>query len=140
MRIEKGVPGIFMPGHKHVATTKARPCHGRLACAHPLNRKLKMLQEANAKYKLTNARPGMTAGRTGVPLNKIHANEELMMGVSRGLRFEVFKRDDFTCRYCGKKSPEAILEVDHVIPRSRKGTDDPENLGEIGSCPSFPRG
>ena len=59
-----------------------------------------------------------------------------MMAVSRGLRFEVFKRDDFTCRYCGRKSPEAILEVDHVIPRSRKGTDDPENLGEIGSCPN----
>ena len=60
------------------------------------------------------------------------------MGVSRGLRFEVLKRDDFTCRYCGKKSPEAILEVDHVIPRSKKGADDPENL--VTACYECNRG
>lgn len=32
------------------------------------------------------------------------------------LRFEVFKRDNFTCRYCGQAPPTAILEVDHIIP------------------------
>lgn len=26
--------------------------------------------------------------------------------LSKKLRFEVFKRDSFTCQYCGKKSPE----------------------------------
>ena len=48
------------------------------------------------------------------------------------MRFEVFKRDDFTCRYCGRKTPEAVLEVDHVIPVSAGGTDDIENL--ITAC------
>lgn len=44
------------------------------------------------------------------------------------VRFDVFKRDDFTCLYCGRKPPDVTLEVDHLIPRSQGGTDDPENL------------
>lgn len=43
-------------------------------------------------------------------------------------RFEVFQRDSFTCRYCGNKSPDAILELDHVIPLSKGGLDEFENL------------
>lgn len=54
------------------------------------------------------------------------------------IRFEVFKRDAFTCRYCGKKSPEAILEVDHVVPLSGGGTDDIENL--VTACYECNRG
>lgn len=44
------------------------------------------------------------------------------------LRFEVFKRDRFTCSYCGKCPPNVLLEVDHVLPRSAGGKDSIENL------------
>jgi hypothetical protein len=54
------------------------------------------------------------------------------------LRFEIFKRDAFTCRYCGSKSPEAILEVDHVIPRVGGGSDDADNL--VTACYACNRG
>src|SRR5262245_45542433 len=50
------------------------------------------------------------------------------MAVTVRTRFEVFKRDEFTCQYCGRKSPEVVLEVDHIIPVSDGGTDDPINL------------
>ena len=50
------------------------------------------------------------------------------MSISSKLRFEVFKRDGFTCRYCGKKTPAVVLEVDHIIPRSKGGEDEIENL------------
>lgn len=50
------------------------------------------------------------------------------MALSVRTRFEVFKRDDFTCRYCGKKSPDVILEIDHIVPVVEGGTDDPMNL------------
>jgi hypothetical protein len=50
------------------------------------------------------------------------------MAVSLKLRFEVFKRDDFTCQYCGRKTPEVILELEHIIPLSKGGTDDLDNL------------
>lgn len=60
------------------------------------------------------------------------------MGLSVRVRFEVFKRDDFTCQYCGVRSPEVILEVDHIHPVSDGGTDEPINL--ITSCWSCNRG
>ena len=50
------------------------------------------------------------------------------MSVSLKLRFEVFKRDNFTCQYCGRKTPEVILELEHVIPLSKGGSDDFDNL------------
>jgi Restriction endonuclease len=47
-------------------------------------------------------------------------------------RFEIFKRDGFTCQYCGLKSPEVVLEVDHIIPVCQGGNDDVLNL--ITAC------
>lgn len=43
-------------------------------------------------------------------------------------RFEVLKRDNFRCQYCGKTGKDVTLEVDHIKPRSKWGTDDMENL------------
>lgn len=50
------------------------------------------------------------------------------MAISVRTRFEVFKRDEFTCQYCGRKSPEVVLEVDHIVPVAGGGSDDPINL------------
>ena len=52
--------------------------------------------------------------------------------ISKKLRFEVFKRDAFTCQYCGKSSPEVVLHVDHIKPVSKNGKNDILNL--ITSC------
>lgn len=50
------------------------------------------------------------------------------MPVARRLRFEIFRRDNYTCRYCGAKAPDVRLQVDHVIPEALGGPDDPSNL------------
>lgn len=50
------------------------------------------------------------------------------MALSVRTRFEIFKRDEFTCQYCGRKSPDVVLEVDHIIPDCEGGTDDTINL------------
>lgn len=60
------------------------------------------------------------------------------MPISTRTRFEIFKRDDFTCRYCARKSPEVVLEVDHIVPQCEGGTDDPVNLAT--SCWECNRG
>jgi hypothetical protein len=54
------------------------------------------------------------------------------MGLGKKLRFEVFKRDKFTCQYCGRSAPDIILHVDHIEPVSRGGKDDLLNL--VTSC------
>lgn len=41
-------------------------------------------------------------------------------------RANVFKRDNFTCQYCGKKMGPTQLTIDHVVPRSMwSGNDTP---------------
>lgn len=52
--------------------------------------------------------------------------------LTKKVRFEVFKRDSFTCQYCGQKSPDVLLEIDHIEPVAKGGTNDILNL--ITSC------
>jgi hypothetical protein len=48
--------------------------------------------------------------------------------LSRTLRFQVLRRDDFRCTYCGRSASEAVLHIDHVTPWSAGGRNDLENL------------
>jgi len=58
-------------------------------------------------------------------------------GLSKKVRFEVFKRDSFKCQYCGKTSPDVILEVDHIKPVKEGGNNDITNLiTACGDCNS----
>lgn len=52
--------------------------------------------------------------------------------ISKRVRFAVFSRDGYCCRYCGESSENIKLVVDHVIPVCQGGTNDMENL--ISSC------
>lgn len=58
--------------------------------------------------------------------------------LSKKIRFEVFKRDSFTCQYCGQKAPDVILEVDHITPVSKGGKNEILNL--VTSCFDCNRG
>ena len=48
------------------------------------------------------------------------------------VRFEVFKRDKFTCQYCGRAAPEVVFNCDHIKPVADGGENDPLNL--VTSC------
>jgi HNH endonuclease len=52
------------------------------------------------------------------------------MAVSKRIRFEVLRRDNYTCRYC--RSTDNPLTVDHVTPVALGGTDKPDNL--VAAC------
>ena len=54
------------------------------------------------------------------------------MAVSKRLRYEILRRDNHTCRYCGASAPDVPLRVDHVTPVALGGTDEPSNL--VTSC------
>lgn len=52
--------------------------------------------------------------------------------ISKKKRFEIFKRDEFTCQYCGSFPPNVLLHLDHIIPVSKGGSNDEDNL--ITAC------
>lgn len=58
--------------------------------------------------------------------------------ISKKTRFEVFKRDGFSCMYCGNTPPAVVLEVDHIIPVSAGGENSLENY--VTSCFECNRG
>lgn len=69
------------------------------------------------------------------------------MAVSKRVRYEVLRRDNHACRYCGSAAPDVALVVDHVVPVALGGGDDPANLatacqpcnaGKTSTSPSDP--
>ena len=48
--------------------------------------------------------------------------------IKPALRQAVYERDNFTCQYCGFHASEKELEIDHIVPVSRGGTNDIDNL------------
>ena len=44
------------------------------------------------------------------------------------LRHEVFRRDNYRCRECGATNKETTLEIDHIVPVSKGGTNSLSNL------------
>lgn len=58
--------------------------------------------------------------------------------LSKKTRFEIFKRDGFTCQYCGKQPPDVVLVVDHINPVANGGDNDQMNL--VTSCETCNQG
>ena len=52
------------------------------------------------------------------------------VGIGNSLRFKIFMRDTFTCQYCGvnKEEDGVKLEIDHIVPVSKGGTNKKSNL------------
>lgn len=50
------------------------------------------------------------------------------MSISKRLRYEILRRDNHACRYCGATAPGATLQIDHVVAAALGGTDEPSNL------------
>jgi hypothetical protein len=52
--------------------------------------------------------------------------------IPKALRFQILRRDNHTCRYCGAAAPDVTLTVDHVVPVALGGQTIAENL--VTSC------
>lgn len=58
--------------------------------------------------------------------------------ISKKIRFDTFKRDSFSCQYCGLTPPSVVLEIDHIHPVSKGGSNSIDNL--VTSCFDCNRG
>ena len=67
-------------------------------------------------------------------LYALGAARRIARGSSLRRRFEVFKRDNFTCQYCGRnaRKHKVVLVVDHIHPKKKGGEDSNSNF--ITSC------
>lgn len=55
-------------------------------------------------------------------------------------RFNVFLRDRWTCQYCGKQHKTHELTFDHVVPRSKGGRTNWENIVAACRCCNTKKG
>mgnify|MGYP002700374209 CR=1 FL=1 len=63
---------------------------------------------------------------------QVKAIKQKRKGLSNKIRFEVFKRDSFSCQYCGQSAPDVVLNADHIKPVAKGGDNSITNL--ITSC------
>jgi len=72
---------------------------------------------------------GAPAVPTDIPLLRPEPSpSRRRRAITPGVRFAVFRRDGFTCQYCGRRAPNVVLHVDHVLPVVAGGTNDLTNL------------
>jgi len=93
-------------------------------------------------FSLFGARPSVLVGEMIIFLDEIDEHSvmpESMRSKALGSdgrrtslnpkkRILVLERDNYTCQKCGRQASEARLEVDHIIPVSKGGTDEDSNL------------
>jgi ATP adenylyltransferase len=48
--------------------------------------------------------------------------------ISGSLRYNLLKKAKYRCELCGTPADQKALEVDHIIPRNKGGSDDPSNF------------
>lgn len=73
--------------------------------------------------------------------SKIWQHRKLSEGyISGTIRYEVLKRAKFRCELCGISAEIKALEVDHIVPRNKGGSDDPSNFQSLCySCNAMKR-
>lgn len=55
-----------------------------------------------------------------------HSQERGRM--TKSIRYDVMKRDNFKCKLCGANGGESALEIDHIVPIAKGGKTEMDNL------------
>jgi hypothetical protein len=73
--------------------------------------------------------------------SKIWQHRKISEGyISGTIRHDVLKRAKFRCELCGISAEVKALEVDHIVPRKKGGSDDPSNFQALCySCNAMKR-
>lgn len=100
-------------------------CSTKRAIGLMISDKATMLENGRGFIRSVNFNfPAPSVIRLGRMIKRPHPTVKLT-------KSEVFRRDQYTCQYCGKRTKE--LTIDHIIPRSKDGSHTWVNL--ITACP-----
>jgi hypothetical protein len=92
-------------------------------------------QLVNPKWWLYGLLEELGAPKTFLKKFKVLSDIQIRTAIlrsqlSQAKRFQILKRDNYTCHYCHRTG--VPLEVDHVIPLYHGGTNDDSNL--VAAC------
>lgn len=73
-----------------------------------------------------NISPTITASEVFKHLEKTNSSERML--IPQNVREELYENSGGICGICGKKVSKYTYTIDHVIPLSRGGTNNPDNL------------
>jgi hypothetical protein len=99
------------------------------------------------KYKLTGLEKGAEIylarrllDQEDVFQIKKYFEDNKRVAISPKLRDDVLRRDNFTCRHCGRSAPNVELHIDHITPVSKGGETKLENLQTLCAECNFGKG
>jgi 5-methylcytosine-specific restriction endonuclease McrA len=55
-------------------------------------------------------------------------SKTLRITIPQSVKNYVFQRDNYQCQSCGKTNQETQLNIDHIIPLAKGGSNDISNL------------
>jgi HNH endonuclease len=128
--VDRGMQRGFGSLQKHLRKTMPQGCYETLLQAWlPAMHPAKALKSLRPQHTKREVHPQAVPHPLMVKQRRSSPREP--RNFSPSLRFRILQRDGFRCRLCGlarNDSPDVRLEVDHIVPRSRGGSNDPANL------------
>jgi 5-methylcytosine-specific restriction enzyme A len=64
-------------------------------------------------------------------ISKKSSNQNRSRSIPLSVRLDVLTRDGYKCVYCGRSSQKIDLEIDHIIPYSKGGSNQIDNLQSL---------
>ncbi|MGB3237275.1 MAG: HNH endonuclease [Geitlerinemataceae cyanobacterium] len=87
------------------------------------------IKQANTQQNSQPVKPKSKSAATRQTLSKPQSNpQKRSRYISSSDRVSVLTRDRYRCVFCGRTSQQVELEVDHIIPFSKGGSNDLSNL------------
>jgi 5-methylcytosine-specific restriction endonuclease McrA len=81
-------------------------------------------QKADKPPKQKTKKPAATSSRTKPKQDK----DKRSRHIPASIRVSVLHRDGYKCVFCGRSAKQVQLEVDHIVPFSKGGSNDLSNL------------
>jgi 5-methylcytosine-specific restriction enzyme A len=88
-----------------------------------------LINEVNTHKKFQSAKQIVSKSKTRSSQSKINNKKQTRSRhIAASVRVSVLNRDKYKCVFCGRNSKYIELEVDHIIPFSKGGSNDISNL------------